>query len=229
MSELRTLIVDDDFAVARIHRAMVESHDAYTVVGEAYTGREALDAVNELQPDVVLLDFYLPDFSGLEVLAQIRQNYSGRIEVIAVTAARDLESVRTASEKGVRHYLVKPFTANALRVRLDNIVTHRMAIQRSAQKGPLDQDAVDQILDAAAPIRRLPPPKGFSAVTLERVKVTLAAQEKDISATEVASLIGMSRVGARRYLEYLVDIGQAVVEPRYGSTGRPEHLYRMLR
>lgn len=229
MSELRVLIVDDDFAVARIHRGLVESHEAYSVVGEAYTGKEALELVAKVEPDVVLLDIYLPDFSGLEVLAQLRQDRTRNIEVIAVTAARDLATVRTANANGVRHYLVKPFTASALRERLDEIVVHHKTMRRSASGGPLNQQAVDQILTTNTSMRRLPPPKGYSAATLERVRATLAEQPGDISASEIAERIGMSRVGARRYLEHLVNSGQAAVEPRYGSTGRPEHRYRIVR
>lgn len=229
MSELRVLIVDDDFAVAHIHRSLVESHPAYTVVGEAYTGKDALEAVERLVPDVVLLDIYLPDFSGLEVLTGLRQDRTRNIEVIAVTAARDLATVRAASANGVRHYLVKPFTSAALRERLDEIINHQKALRRSASGGPLNQQAVDQILTATTTLRRIPPPKGYSAATLERVRATLAAQEGDVSAMEIAVHIGMSRVGARRYLEHLVNSGQAVVEPRYGSTGRPEHRYRIVR
>lgn len=228
MTRLRALIVDDDFAVARVHRGIVESHPAYAVVGEAYTGRDALEAITRLSPDVVLLDVYLPDISGLDVLTRIRQNTSKSIEVIAVTAARDLNSVRTASANGVHHYLVKPFTSSALRERLDSIVDSRKAIQRNASGGPLDQRAVDQILTTGSAARRTPPPKGYSAATLERVEAMLAAQENDVSASELAANIGMSRVGARRYLEHLVTSGQAVVEPRYGSTGRPEHRYRAV-
>ncbi len=229
MTALKALIVDDDFAVARIHREIVESHPAFTVVGEAYSGEQALEAIDSLAPDVVLLDVYLPDITGLEVLARIRQSDELQIEVIAVTAARDLDSVRRASANGVRHYLVKPFTATALRERLDDVATHVRTIGRTAHTGPLDQGAVDQLLVSGAQRRRLPPPKGFSTATLDRVRSTLELQEHDISASEIAELIGISRVGARRYLEHLVDIGYAKVEPRYGSTGRPEHRYRVLR
>jgi response regulator of citrate/malate metabolism len=116
---LRTLIVDDDAAVADIHRQFVDAHPGFVVVGEAQTGAEAVEQITRLEPDVMLLDFYLPDFSGLEVLRRLRISHSHRIEVIAVTAARDLTSVREARASGVRHYLVKPFTATVLRERLD--------------------------------------------------------------------------------------------------------------
>lgn len=223
--QLRTLIVDDDLAVARIHRQFVDSHPGFTAIGEAYTGAAALDQIERLNPDVVLLDVYLPDFSGLEVLSRLRIERARQIEVIAVTAARDLSSVREARAHGVRHYLVKPFTASALRQRLDEVVRQHTAVHQVARGEPLDQRAVDDIITSATSTRALPP-KGLAPATLNLVTTTLQDANRDLSASEVAEQIGMSRVGARRYLEHLVSRGLASVEPRYGSTGRPEHRYR---
>ena len=94
--QLRAVIVDDDITVAEIHRQFVASHSAFTVAGEAHSGTEALARTERLNPDVVLLDFYLPDFSGLEVLSRLRVERGRQPEVIAITAARDLASVREA-------------------------------------------------------------------------------------------------------------------------------------
>jgi response regulator of citrate/malate metabolism len=224
---LRALIVDDDLSVARIHRMFVEAHPGFTVVGEAHSGAAALAQVELLDPDVMLLDVYLPDFSGLEVLGRLSVERARRVEVIAVTAARDLASVREARANGVRHYLVKPFTASALRDRLDEVLHHHTMVQRSTEGKPLDQRTVDEILSGTgAGTHRTLPPKGVSAATLSLVTAALQRAEGDLSASEVAERVGMSRVGARRYLEYLVACGLSSVEPRFGATGRPENRYR---
>jgi response regulator of citrate/malate metabolism len=226
IQKLRTLIVDDDLSVARIHRMFVDSHHGFTVVGEAHSGAAALDQVEALDPDVMLLDVYLPDFSGLEVLSRLSIERARRMEVIAVTAARDLASVREARANGVRHYLVKPFTASALRERLDEVLRHSTTLQRTGDL--LDQRTVDEILGSAgiAGAHRTLLPKGVSAATLELVTAALRTADGDLSASEVAGRVGMSRVGARRYLEYLVTCGLSSVVPRYGTTGRPENRYR---
>jgi len=222
---LRTLIVDDDVAVADIHRQFVNAHPGFVVVGESQTGAGALEQIARLVPDVMLLDFYLPDFSGLEVLRRLRSDGSQRTEVIAVTAARDMASVREARESGVRHYLVKPFTATALRERLDEVVQQHAAMRGNGSGGPLDQQAVDRII-TRMPAQGAQAPKGLSESTLDRVTAALRSAGTDLSAAELAERIGMSRVGARRYLEHLAARGQAVVEPRYGATGRPVNRYR---
>ena len=91
---LRVLVVEDDPTIARLHRGFVESHPRFVVVGEARTAAEALRAFAVLDPDVVLLDIYLPDATGLHVLRQIRRRPSPPVDVVATTAARELESVR---------------------------------------------------------------------------------------------------------------------------------------
>ncbi|MCX7522011.1 response regulator [Microbacterium sp. STN6] len=223
---LRVLVVDDDVSVALIHHELVDTRPDFVVVGEAHNGATALTQIERLDPDVVLLDIYLPDMSGLEVLSRLRLEHSKPVEVIAVTAARDLDSVREARANGVRHYLVKPFTAAALRERLDQVARHHAALRRNSLGQPLTQHSVDEIIASPAPRMAPPLPKGLSKATLERVSTTLRDSPDDLSAYEVATTVGMSRVSARRYLEHLVGCGLASVSPRYGTAGRPENRYR---
>lgn len=224
MSDIRVVIVDDDFAVAQVNRAFVDARPGFTVVDEAHTGAAALESIPRHRPELVLLDVYLPDLGGLEVLRRLRAE-GDDVEVIAVTAARDLETVRRARLLGVRHYLVKPFTGATLGERLDEV---RRELRRERTDGVLDQRAVDELLGTADRTTRpaAAAPKGLSGVSLERVAARLAAAEPDASAAEIAEAVGMSRVSARRYLEHLVAIGVAEVSPRYGAAGRPEHRYR---
>lgn len=218
---LRALVVEDEPQVAIVTRGFVERHPGFQVVGVAPTGEQALDAIETLAPDVVLLDVHLPDISGLTVLRRLRSRGS-RVEVVAVTAARDLETVRMARTQGVRHYLVKPFDMQTLHQRLDDV--HRAVVQeRALAASTLDQAGIDAVLGSSAGPRLVR--KGVNDRTLQTVEAALAESGSDASAAEVAERIGMSRVSARRYLERLVELGVARVEPRYGSAGRPEHRY----
>jgi len=223
----RVLVVDDDFAVAALHRGFVEFHGGFTVAGVAHDGAEALRLVDETDPDLVLLDVYLPDMSGLEVLQRLRARPGRPVDVIAITAARELETVRTAMAGGVLHYLVKPFTAQVLRERLDDYLRHRAEIRRTeARETELDQDQVDRLL--ATPRRAQTAetlPKGLSRTTMEAVREALAAHDGSASAQEIGDRVGVSRVSARRYLEHLVAEDRARVAPKYGATGRPENRY----
>jgi response regulator of citrate/malate metabolism len=223
MTRLRTLIVEDDFAVAHVARGFVERHPHFEVVDVATTGAAALHALRVHSPDVMLLDIYLPDMPGTEVLTRARAAGSD-VEVIAVTAARDQETVRLARGQGVHHYLVKPFRMRALHERLDEVWRSHERDIALLDAEELDQTAVDSLLhrDALAAAGQR---KGVSPVSLELVAHALAQQAEAVSAATLAETLGMSRVSARRYLEHMVDAGLAVREPIYGQTGRPQVRY----
>jgi response regulator of citrate/malate metabolism len=220
---IRTLIVDDDAMTASIHRTYVERVPAFEVVGEAHTGKAALDAVKELRPDLVLLDIYLPDISGLEVLRRLREPGAPHVDVVAVTAAKDVETLRTAIHGGVIHYLVKPFFFDTLRERLEAYAALRGRLDRLRDP---DQHDIDHVFSLLRTQGRQSLPKGISALTLELVSDAISRADGEVTATEVAEKAGISRGTARRYLEYLAAIGAIQLSLRYGVTGRPEHLYR---
>jgi response regulator of citrate/malate metabolism len=220
---IRTLIIEDDAMTASIHRSYVERVPGFDVVGEAYTGRDALDVVRRLRPDLVLLDIYLPDISGLEVLRRLREPGAPHVDVVAVTAAKDVETLRTAIHGGVIHYLVKPFFFDTLRERLEAYAALRGRLDRL--RNP-DQNDIDHVFSLLRTQGRQSLPKGISALTLERVSEALSRAAGEVTATQVAETAGISRGTARRYLEYLAAIGAIQLSLRYGVTGRPEHLYR---
>ena len=226
----RVLIVDDDFMVARIHTGFVERTEGFEVAGVARTGEEALRLVAELEPDLVLLDVHLPDLSGLDVLAQLRRE-GRQVAVVIVTAERGAAAVREALHGGAMQYLVKPFEYDDLAERLRSVAASLASLDPGTRAGvepaAVDQATIDQAFGTG---RRGGPgaaslPKGFSPETAE---VVLAALQEhgEVSATQTADLLGLSRVTARRYLEHFVETGQAEVRLQYGATGRPERRYR---
>lgn len=219
---IRTLVVDDDPMAASIHRSYLERIDGFEVAGEAHTGEEALAQVEALRPDLVLLDIYLPDLSGLDVLRQLRERESP-VDVIAVTAAKDVETLRSAIHGGVVHYLVKPFFFDTLRERLESYAAHRSRLERLSEPEQADIDHVFSLLRSHGQTAL---PKGISAPTLARVVEAVREQDGDATATDVAERAGISRGTARRYLEYLAATGAVELSLRYGASGRPEHLYR---
>jgi len=221
---IRTLIVEDDFRVAAIHRGFIERLPSFSVVGVAHTAREALERAAEDQPDLVLLDIYLPDRSGLEVLRELHSTGRPPVDVIAITAANDVTTLRSAMQGGVIHYLVKPFQFNAFREKLESYAALRSRLREVRE---VDQDEIDQVLATLRAGTSAPTlPKGLSPATFALVARTLRGVEDDLSAEDVASRTGVSRVTSRRYLDRLARSGLVEVTMRYGKTGRPEHRYR---
>jgi len=220
---IRTLVVDDDPMTASIHRSYVDRVTGFETVGEAHTGTDALAQVRSLQPDLILLDIYLPDMTGLDVLRRLREEGSPHVDVIAVTAAKDVETLRSAIHRGVVHYLVKPFFFDTLRERLESYAAHRSRLERLTEPEQADIDHVFSLLRSHG---RTSLPKGISAPALAKVIDSVRATGGDSTAADVADLAGISRGTARRYLEYLAATGAVELSLRYGATGRPEHLYR---
>lgn len=222
---IRVLVVDDDFMVARIHVGFVGRVDGFEVVGVAHSGREAAEAVATLRPDLLLLDLYLPDRFGLDLLADLRTG-PHPCDAVVITAAKESEAVRAAVRLGVSDYVLKPFGFGDLEERLRRYAAQRSVLERTEVTGQADVDRV--FSRAGAGGAGEPLPKGMSPETARLVADALAAVSQTLSATEVAEGVGLSRVSARRYLEHFVTTGRADVRLRYGSTGRPERLYRWV-
>jgi two-component system CitB family response regulator len=223
---IRVLVVDDDFMVCTVHQRYVERLPGFTVAGTAHTGRRALAKLDEVGADLVLLDIYLPDMSGLEVARALHGPGRPAVDVIAITAARDVPTVRDAISSGVLHYLIKPFTFAAFAEKLERYAAVRRQLSAGGSANQAEVDRLFATLRGSATNPALP--KGLSRNTYELVERVLREAREDRSAAEVAELAGLSRVSARRYLEYLVQDGRAELTLRYGAAGRPEHRYRWL-
>lgn len=218
------LVVDDDFMVAEIHRRFVERVDGFRVVGVARTGGEALTAAHELGPDLILLDVYLPDMTGLEVLQRLRAD-GDRVGVIMITAARELDTVSGALDGGAADYLIKPFEFDQLQTKLLAFAARADALESAAG---VDQSLIDSLFGgpAATPAAKVLP-KGLGVETGELV-LAAVRDAGEVSAAECADAVGISRVSARRYLEHYLSAGTVELRLQYG-VGRPERRYRLAR
>ncbi|MFK4688976.1 response regulator [Streptomyces pristinaespiralis] len=225
----KVLVVDDDFMVAKLHSRYVSQAEGFTVVGVAHSGGEALRAAERLRPDLVLLDIYLPDMDGITVLRELRAAEERdpdrpSADALFITAARDAAVVRSALRAGALHYLIKPFNQAALHEQLRHVAALRSRLDRLNEAR---QEDVDQIFGTRPPgSRELP--KGLAPHTAELVERILREHPGDLSASECAAAGSLSRVSARRYLEYFAETGRAEVTLRYGGTGRPERRYRRI-
>lgn len=223
-----TLVVDDDFRVSGIHAAYVSRMEGFLVVGRAAGLEETLRAVDELHPDLLLLDVHLPDGSGLDVLRRLTgEEGTPRPDAIVITAARNVGTVRTAMQLGALGYLVKPFGFAALAERLTAYRELRRRVDALDPTAEHDQADVDALFHAARPpARSVIPVKGLTAETLALIRDAVRGADRGLSAHEVAEATGVSRATAQRYLSYLARESLVRLELRYGAAGRPEHRYR---
>lgn len=220
------LVVDDDYCVADINAAYDAKVDGFRVVGQAHNAAEASESVRRLRPALVLLDLYLPDDHGLALMRRLRELPGRHADVVVITAARDVDSVRTAMQLGAVFYLVKPFGFSRLAERLTG---YRQLQDSIGQLEEASQEDVDKLYG----LLRTPPapqlPKGQSGTTMTRIVDVLRSAPEDLTAAAIAGQLGLSRPTAQRYLAQLVRSGVVDLDLRYGAAGRPSHRYRLHR
>lgn len=221
---LKVLVVEDEPVAATAHATYVDRVDGFECVATAGTSRDALQVLRERDVDVVLLDMNLPDRHGLDVVRAMRAA-GHRADVIAVTSARDLEVVRAAVSLGVVQYVLKPFVFATLRDRLTAYRSYRLAVR--ADSPIATQADVDSLFSGARPTIQERVPKGMTKELLDAVVACLRESPGPLSAGELATSLGVSRVTARRYAEHLVSSGQAGRSSRYSGAGRPEVEYAL--
>lgn len=225
--DIRVLVVEDEEIAAAAHAEYVRRLPGFELIGVARAGAEALNLLKERQlaaepVDLVLLDMNLPDLHGLDVVRRIR-GAGLPTDVIAITAVRDLQVVRSAISAGIAQYLIKPFSFAAFRDKLESYRSYRISLPQHASA--ITQSEVDRTLAALRPAVASALPKGLQPETLERISAALRDSPVPVSAAALADGLLMSRVTARRYLEYLADQQLATRTPRYGTRGRPEFEY----
>ena len=247
---IRVLVIDDEPITAEAHAEYVRRIAGFEVAGVAANGREALRLLRDstvgagagasgaVGPgagataaaqsptstiDLVLLDMNLPDIHGLDLCRRIRS--SGlEVDVIAITAVRDVAVVRASVSLGIVLYLIKPFTFATFADKLGNYRGFRASLHRTEELAT--QSEVDASFASLRTPGQVQLEKGLSSDTLDVVIAALRASPTPLSAGEVGAALEMARVTARRYLEHLAATGLLERAPRYGTPGRPEYEYR---
>lgn len=226
VDKIRVLVVEDDLRIADLHQRFVGKLEGFEVVGVAVRIDDALEMIEVLQPDLVLLDLFFPEGNGMDLLRHIRAG-DQPCDVILITAAREIATLQNALRGGVFDYIVKPVFFPRFQEALQNFRALHLA---SGSGAALEQKDVDRLLHAHIPAEAgagpLSVPKGIDPLTLGKVRQVFdASLLADLSAEDVGRAIGTSRSTARRYLEYLVTEGYLKADLIYGVVGRPERRY----
>ena len=215
-TDLRVLVVDDDFRVADLHASVVSGVPGFVVAAVAGSVAAARDAVRAGPVDLALVDVYLPDGSGVDLIRSLE------CDSFVLGAAGEGATVRAALAAGALVYLVKPFASTELARRLAAYAQYRRVVAGEE----LTQAEIDTALAALRPVlpaAREAPPR---SVTKDLVLQALRESKQPLSAGEVAGTNGVSRATARRDLAALGAKGHLRMQLRYGTTGRPEQEYR---
>ena len=220
----REVIVEDDPMVSLLDRTYTEKDARFQVIQTFQNGQAALEWLSVNPADLVILDVYMPLLTGHELLRELRSRQIS-VDAIMVTAANDPGTVDALLKMGVVDYLVKPFTAERFQQALDTFCRHRGALT-GAQ---VEQSALDKLFTPAGS-GEAQLPKGLQENTLEKVRASLrTSPEQGLPSEAISRQVGLSVVTVRRYVNYLVERGEASSTVNYDTGGRPCRLYRMMK
>lgn len=220
---IEILIIEDDKRIADIHKRFIEKIDGFQVVGSAHNGAEGKDWIEALKPQLILLDVYLPDMKGTDLLPFI-QKESPDSDIIFITAASETEIVKKAFRGGVADYILKPLTFGRFQ---ESLLAYQEKKRALENDGTLDEAAIQRLwnMDRRNSLEAAETPKGIDPNTMSRIRDRLTGSPEGMTAEEMGAACGMSRSTARRYLEHLVTEHMAIAELLYGTIGRPERRY----
>ncbi len=230
VTQINVLLIEDDPMVREVNRQFIEKVARFEVIGQASNGVEGIEKICSLQPDLVFMDIFMPEQDGLTSLRKIRE-LKIPVDVITVTAANDMETVKQVLHLGVFDYIMKPFSFERVQGTLENYkrFKQQMQTEREFTQGELDQlfhyhneQEKRELANEEKSEKTLP--KGFNRATLEKVVHYLQSVD-GASAEDVASGVGIARVTARRYLDYLEKQQEITMDVHYGGIGRPINYY----
>ncbi|WP_285768983.1 response regulator [Peribacillus sp. SI8-4] len=226
-NKIRVLLIEDDPMVQEVNKQFIERLPAFMVVDTASNGLEGLDKIRQSAPDLVILDIFMPSLNGIDTLYQIRKERID-VDVIIISAANDQKTIRKMIQNGAFDYLIKPFKFERLKHTLEQYFAFRMEVEPDHH---ISQTELDRILfqneTPTDPVPKSEVPKGLNGATLDQVTKYIKTTPGSLSAEEVADGIGIARVTARRYLEYLHGEDVLLLDVQYGSVGRPVNRYRV--
>lgn len=220
---IKIIIAEDDFRVASIHEEFVLKMNDVEIVGKALNAKDTILMLEKNDVDLLLLDIYMPDELGTELLPTIRKHFP-KVDVIMITASTDKVLLEKAVRNGVYNYLIKPVTLDRFMETIEGYRTRKKLLE---DQNEVNQSVVDDIFGNVKkdPAEEKDLPKGIDPLTLQKVKKILHPLKNGTTAEEVGRKMGASRTTARRYLEYLVTDEGARAELEYGLVGRPERKY----
>jgi len=162
--KIKVLIVDDHQVVRQGLRTFLELQDDIVVVGEAGDGLQAVEMVQQHQPDVVLMDLVMPRLDGIAATRQVK-SLAADVKVIALTSFTEDEKVFPAIQAGASGYLLKDVSPDELveairaayqgEARLHPEITRKLMEQVSHQTQPTRETQVDDITDRERDVVRL--------------------------------------------------------------------------
>src|ERR1700737_3921276 len=153
MNLTRVLLADDHGLVRAGIRALLEKTPSVEVVGEAGTGREALELVRSTFPNIVLMDIAMTELGGLEALPRITKDFPS-VKVIILSAHANEEYVIRALREGASGYMLKDSATTELELAINSVIHGKVYLSPSISRTVID-DYLQRVSGAVSPLEQL--------------------------------------------------------------------------
>lgn len=167
MELIDVLIVEDDAKIAQIHSEALRQTPRFNPIGIAENLQMARTMVKVHQPQLIILDNYLPDGTGIDLFREIIADKSAhKIDIVLITASDEIETVKLAMKLGCFDYLLKPVSYERLQETLNRYITLNSAMKAydNLEQRHIDELFNIQLRDKAQQTL----PKGIESITLEK-------------------------------------------------------------
>ncbi len=223
MDKISIVIIEDDIKIAQIYQEIIKASNRFEVVGIAETVKMARTIIQAYQPQLILLDNYLPDGLGIDLYREII-GQKKKLDVVLLTATDDVESVQEAMQLGCFDYLLKPVSFDRFQETLQRYLKLNNAMKAYDNVNQKHIDDLFNLQHRKQQVNLLP--KGIEQITLDKI-INLFTNNLGVKCTveHVSQNTGVSKTTARRYLEYCSTHGLLTSENEYGKVGRPERIY----
>ncbi|WP_291633939.1 response regulator [Clostridium sp.] len=226
---IKVLIVEDDPMVREINEKFLKKVEGFALYDSVNSIEKAKEVILSGKPDLILLDVFFPQGLGTDLLKWIRiENL--KCDAILITADRNTETVEEAFRYGAVDYLVKPFIFNRFKEALLQFERRKNSFKNtdSMEQKIIDKYTIKENKNRAEYYENIGDIKGFNQYTYEKILVGISGmKDNSFTSEQIAINIGVSRITARRYLDYLEKEQKLVVEMEYGKVGRPKNKYRI--
>lgn len=229
------VIIEDDPMVSMITEKIINSSKNFNVVKVFFSGEGVIEYLLKKKVELIILDMYLPDREGLDILEELRKKEKKEelfVNTIFVTASNDKKHIERAFQLGVVDYLIKPFEFERLESALKRYFIKKN--NSTLEEKNLTQKELDELyhginIESESELE-ISTPKGISKKTLEKVLNTITVEpNKEWSARDMADSLESSSVTMKKYLDYLAEIKKIRSDISYGNVGRPEVKYRLIK
>ena len=226
---IKVLIVEDDPMVREINEKFLRKVEGFILYDSVNSIEKAKEIILSGKPDLILLDVFFPQGKGTDLLKWIRLE-NLKCDVILITADRNTETVEEAFRYGAVDYLVKPFIFNRFKEALLQFRSRKNSFKSidSMEQVTIDKYTIKESKHVIEYDEDIGDIKGFNQYTYEKVLGGISEMEDNpFTSEQIAKNIGVSRITARRYLDYLEKEQKLIVEMEYGKVGRPKNKYKI--